>query len=129
MPGFEAVEENVQVPPSAEELRTDVDRSILPPPDADRRPQPRPEEKPAEPDRRPAPADEKPAREESDDANLFDEASFRRRAQERLAQLGQAAVQQERLRREALRQQATRIVRPAAPAEPVRQATHVESAP
>jgi len=46
--------------------------------------------------------------------NLFDEATLRRRSHERLALLGQAAVQQERVRLEALRQQAQRLVRPAA---------------
>lgn len=127
VPGFEAVEGDMQAPPSAEESRTDADRSILPPPDGDRRPEPRPADSPAAPDRpQPAPADEKRAKEKSDDANLFDESSLRRRTQERLAQLGQTAVQQERLRRESLRQQATRLVRPAAP---VKQAAHVEPAP
>jgi len=130
VPGFEAGEGEMQAPRAAEESRSDADRSILPAPDADRRPEPLPEEKPAAPDRsRPVPADEKPATEKPDDANLFDESSLRRRTQERLAQLGQTAVQQERLRREALRQQATRLARPAAPAGPVRQATHVEPAP
>ncbi|MEI6239768.1 MAG: hypothetical protein WCR51_05225 [Planctomycetia bacterium] len=63
----------------------------LPPPED--RPQP---EKPA------APAEE----------NLFDEAALRRRSQERIVMLRQAAVQQERLRHEALRQQAQRLSRP-----------------
>lgn len=56
-----------------------------------------------------APAEDKPAED-----NLFDEATLRRRSQERLAMLGQAAAQQERVRLEALRQQAQRLVRPAA---------------
>ena len=59
-----------------------------------------------------APGSVKPGRPAED--NLFDEATLRRRSQERLAMLGQAAARQERVRLEALRQQAQRLVRPAA---------------
>ena len=55
-----------------------------------------------------------PAKEKPAEDNLFDEATLRRRSQERLAMLGQSAAQQERVRLEALRQQAQRLVRPAA---------------
>ena len=54
------------------------------------------------PDVKPEPRPARPAEE-----NLFDEATLRRRQQERLTTLQQAAFQRERLRQEALRQQAT----------------------
>jgi len=127
VPGFESAEGDSTGAAPADRLQLDAEPSILPPPDAEQRPGAEPPAKPS--DAAPAeakPADEKPAKEKSDDANLFDEANLRRRSQERLALLGQAAVQQERLRREALRQQATRIVRPSAADATVKQATHLE---
>lgn len=56
------------------------------------------------------PQTEKPAVPADD--NLFDEAALRRRSQERLAVLRQAAAHQERLRHDALRQLAPRVSRP-----------------
>lgn len=130
VPGFESAQGDTPEAAPADQLQPDAEPSILPPPGADERPG---SERPAEPsDDKPAdakPAEDAPAKEKSDDANLFDEANLRRRSQERLAVLGQAAVQQERLRREALRQQATRIVRPSAAGATVKQATHLEAEP
>jgi len=121
VPGFESAQGDSPEAAPADQLQLDAEPSILPPPDADRGTDAEPEAKPA---------DDKPAKEKSDDANLFDEATLRRRSQERLAQLGHAAVQQERLRREALRQQATRMARlSSSSAAPVKQATHVERVP
>ncbi len=130
VPGFESATGDSTGAEPADQLQRDEERSILPPPGADRRPRSEPPAKPS--DDKPAdakPADDAPAKEKSDDANLFDEANLRRRTQERLALLGHAAVQQERLRREALRQQATRIVRPSAAGAAVKQATHLEADP
>jgi len=145
VPGFESAQGDSPESAPADQLQPDGEPSILPPPGAVERPG---SERPAEPaDEKPAdakpadakpadakpadakPAEDAPAKQKSDDANLFDEANLRRRSQERLALLGQAAVQQERLRREALRQQATRIVRPSANEATVKQATHLEAEP
>lgn len=60
------------------------------------------------------------------DDNLFDEAASRRRGQERLAMLRQAALHQERLRHEALRQLAPRVARPY---RPLQRAVYAEPAP
>ena len=135
VPGFEFTPGDSPEAAPADQLQPDGEPSILPPPGAEERPG---SELPAKPsdatpaDEKPAdakPAEDAPAKEKSDDANLFDEANLRRRSQERLALLGQAAVQQERLRREALRQQATRIGRPSAAGATVKQATHLEAEP
>jgi hypothetical protein len=85
------------------------DSTSLDPISPDARPQP---EEPAPlPQPLERPSIEKPAVPAED--NLFDEAKFRRRSQERLATLRQTAAQQERVRHEALRQQARRLSRAA----------------
>jgi hypothetical protein len=132
VPGFESAPAAAPESTPADRQEMDAETSILPPPDADRESNREPAAEPAaEPAEKPAEkrADEKPAQEKSDDANLFDEATLRRRSQERLAQLGQVAIQQERLRREALRQQAPRIARPSTADAAVKQATHLEAEP
>lgn len=122
MPGFETAEGVADVPLPADRANVDEEPSILPQPDADQRP----ETEPSKSGPTSTPADDKPAKEKSDDANLFDEADLRRRSQERLALLGHAAVQQERLRRDALRQQSVRMMRTPGGGGAVRQTTHVE---
>lgn len=117
VPGFESAPGDSTEPAPADQSQLDKQPSTLPPPGA--------EEMPADA----KPADEAPAKDKSDEANLFDEANLRRRTQERLALLGQVAVQQERLRTEALRQQATRIVRPSAVNAVVKQAAHLDAEP
>jgi hypothetical protein len=118
-----------------EPRRRDPEPSTLPPPDAD---EPSKPDSPAQSgkdrndkdrDERAQPDEARPGKEKSEGDNLFDESNLRRRTRERLAMLGQAAVQQERLRREALRQQAMRLVRPPAAEAQVKQATHLEADP
>lgn len=150
VPDYEPAEEPAAEDPAATQRQVEAQPSILPPPEADRQsapqppaepfntvpPEPKPERQPQtrlEPEPEPLalnpaePAAE-PVNEKSAEDNLFDEANLRRRGQERLAVLGQAAMRQERLRREALRQQATRLVRPSPAEAAVRQASHLESA-
>lgn len=145
VPGFEPALPDSETPAVKDQLQLDLEPSVLPPPDAEQRPEPRPPTKPSEAEpsedeptkakpsndkpSKDQPAEEKPAKEKSDDANLFDEANLRQRSQQRLVLLGRAALQQELLRQEALRQQATRLMQSSAAGASVKQATHVEPVP
>lgn len=122
------------MPPKSEVPSADEESPVpgfeLPAPEAETTPEtgPRaaPALEPAPPEPQPAPRatfepaplpvpDDRPQAEPPvapKDDNLFDEAALRRRGQERLAMLRQAAVHQERLRHDALRQLAPRVARP-----------------
>lgn len=108
VPGFELPAPDAEDPAAAAPEPT-----LLEPADPESTPRtPLPEEPAPLPRPETAPGSVKPGAPAED--NLFDEATLRRRSQERLAMLGQAAAQQERVRLEALRQQAQRLGRPAA---------------